>query len=1125
MFQIGEIEPEDETELMPPIHHPASQDRTSEEEDELARLIQQSDCPSSPGSMNLMDSFSLLDLSDDSNDELGVTPIPGSELSSFALWDCSTLENSSNTQPIPASFGFEKFQPPELLCRHPPPAIGRDDDIVKLKEILDDQLIKMGYKDENYQGKSDRILVGADHKIASNLIKLISRDAKYSIFIPEFPLLHMRKSKITTLFSAYKSAGLLQLLQYMRDDDRDEWSKLASAEHIDAATRNVKRLAVSIHLALLLQFMTSLSVTARENMLNDLATLPPVQMSSKWDRAFQDFIISTADCNATFALHIDMMRHCDEIAGLDLAERLGGPQGYKLLLAIAKESLPFSFLNGASSYGPFCTHLLHHHYSAGVFHTNMKECLFSTPIGNTAVNFSCDSKREIDHQDVMKGFRSGSTTSSVVSRMSLIDPLNEIHKKLTNNKDGEQHVEFDNLGWEINQVDSNHILRTADLILRRGGLSTCSEWTPYNVYMPVKVALPCSILDIHSFKAGEYLIEKFACKQQLFGRVNSDIPALNEVHCAKPLWDKLHHSKGVTIRRSGVTLKKPEKSQREMTEEGRKKSVARELKHIQCFSSTMNTCQSLVKPDCTKPVINKAMGITKALDQLLDSKDPMLLVRGTRLLPDAMKDTVKVAAIEFAGVKFKTKATSGSHYIEHIQANVITPVLLQFKKRLTRIIICEEKYAFTPDDFKAHTRKERQHSGSTISHLKQQSEIISETTFNQSSVKSHPEAKKLISTFLSANIHTFSIKHDFLLDVDSQLHITGCKCASSIPPDACKCNPSATPLRCSFNKDDGLESVRKLHEVTQRKGEAEMAIMDWVIEAKNELKPGDSVASIITSGDIDSVVIHLFCLTLKWPRDSKGCYINNVFIILQKPGNTMDVHNITAILEHLQHKYDDQYIGVKVAALLCMGGNDFIPKFHGISHSKVLLVGLRDQFRNSLINVDNGKAELDSQIYLTFVKHLFCPKRLDPETASFEQVRKATIKPVQQNSNLVSAFGFVHTRNPQLWLPPAGVLSRLALLVQLQLDYLCTAGDHAAEAPIFIGTCLQKNDDGDMEYDFGPESHISNLDELPTELFASATVTLRKSMKRGKNTTPQKGRRQKRPMTSTPQKQRTSKSK
>ena len=37
-------------------------------------------------------------------------------------------------------FGFSKFQAPSLLCRHPPPAVGRDDDKMKIKEKLDDVL-------------------------------------------------------------------------------------------------------------------------------------------------------------------------------------------------------------------------------------------------------------------------------------------------------------------------------------------------------------------------------------------------------------------------------------------------------------------------------------------------------------------------------------------------------------------------------------------------------------------------------------------------------------------------------------------------------------------------------------------------------------------------------------------------------------------------------------------------------------------------------------------------------------------------------------------------------------------------------------------------------------------------
>lgn len=119
-----------------------------------------------------------------------------------------------------------------------------------------------------------------------------------------------------------------------------------------------------------------------------------------------------------------MMKHCDDISAVAMAERLGGKQGYELLLSTVKSSLAFSFVNGASSCGPYCVQLHYHHYSSGYFHRNLKECLFTTPFRNSKKNFACDTKREMDHLEAIKGFRSGSTLSSVTVRMSLIDSLN-----------------------------------------------------------------------------------------------------------------------------------------------------------------------------------------------------------------------------------------------------------------------------------------------------------------------------------------------------------------------------------------------------------------------------------------------------------------------------------------------------------------------------------------------------------------------------------------------------------------------------------------------------------------------------------------------------------------------------
>ena len=63
------------------------------------------------------------------------------------------------------------------------------------------------------------------------------------------------------------------------------------------------------------------------------------------------------------------------MVGFALFERLGGPDGYALLLAVVKKSLPFTFSNGSSSYGKFATQLLHEHYKAGPFCKAMKTTL------------------------------------------------------------------------------------------------------------------------------------------------------------------------------------------------------------------------------------------------------------------------------------------------------------------------------------------------------------------------------------------------------------------------------------------------------------------------------------------------------------------------------------------------------------------------------------------------------------------------------------------------------------------------------------------------------------------------------------------------------------------------------
>ena len=154
----------------------------------------------------------------------------------------------------------------------------------------------------------------------------------------------------------------------------------------------------------------------------------------------------------------------------------------------------------------------------------MKEALYSTPIKQSIRNFACDTKRELDHLEALKGFRARSNINSVTVRLSLIDSLNEAQHQETV---GTGHQDSDNLGWQLTQVDENHIFPTVGLILRRNGLSLEENNTPYNVYSNSPVALPVSILDEYSRDTGKYLLQRYVCQQQMFNLTSKDIQTLD----------------------------------------------------------------------------------------------------------------------------------------------------------------------------------------------------------------------------------------------------------------------------------------------------------------------------------------------------------------------------------------------------------------------------------------------------------------------------------------------------------------------------------------------------------------------------------------------------------------------
>lgn len=218
----------------------------------------------------------------------------------------------------------------------------------------------------------------------------------FKVYLPEFPLLHLRKSKIINLISAYKEAGLSSLVQFLQETDETDIKKILKPENIESATRFVKRLAMAIQIVLVVKFLESMSPTNAEKLSHALEQ--GHTDFCEWEEQYHNFIDAGRERNATFALHCDILDHSLEILAISLSEKIGGPEGYSLLLATVKSSLPFSFLNGASSYAGFCTQLLVHHFSAGHFHQRMKETLYTTPYKGSRRNFALDSQREMDHQ-------------------------------------------------------------------------------------------------------------------------------------------------------------------------------------------------------------------------------------------------------------------------------------------------------------------------------------------------------------------------------------------------------------------------------------------------------------------------------------------------------------------------------------------------------------------------------------------------------------------------------------------------------------------------------------------------------------------------------------------------------
>ncbi|KAL3865778.1 hypothetical protein ACJMK2_043133, partial [Sinanodonta woodiana] len=169
-----------------------------------------------------------------------------------------------------------------------------------------------------------------------------------------------------------------------------------------------------------------------------------------------------------------------------------------------------------------------------------------------------------------------------------------------------------------------------------------------------------------------------------------DIPSLDNIDA-------------VTITRAKF---KPQKTDEAAKQAKRKKMLLKLEKFNEHATSEMNTCQAVVTPQCTKGNVSKSKGVRTALVSLLtefnaNENNESLSIKN---VPVHISQRTSTILVEFSGVKFKA----------------LGRWLLKEFPFASHVVICEEKYSFTPDDLKSITRAKRNKENKTdIYHLKE----------------------------------------------------------------------------------------------------------------------------------------------------------------------------------------------------------------------------------------------------------------------------------------------------------------------------------------------------------------------------------------------------------------------
>jgi hypothetical protein len=99
---------------------------------------------------------------------------------------------------------------------------------------------------------------------------------------------------------------------------------------------------------------------------------------------------------------------------------------------------------------------------------------------------------------------------------------------------------------------------------------------------------------------------------------------------------------------------------------------------------------------------------------------------------------------------------------------------------------------------------------------------------------------------LARHIDSLDIKNNLILYIDSELILIN-SCSHNQEECLCAYKSNATPVRGIFSKTNGFDRKELLKEIKQRKGEAEMAQVDWLPTMQDDLEDNEAIVAVVTS--------------------------------------------------------------------------------------------------------------------------------------------------------------------------------------------------------------------------------------------------------------------------------------